>query len=107
MAHLMSKDGKKRISLDTLVVKPGVLEVGVSGMIPSLSLVLTDDPEIDTNKLKPGDLRPQIAGKVIPKTKADEQLKPRTLPNTDITVIPVAIHNPGIYRLELRSGIDA
>ncbi|MBI4910294.1 MAG: hypothetical protein HY820_42145 [Acidobacteria bacterium] len=105
MSHFTSGDGKKRLSLDTIhATSGGSFTIGVWGMTDALKLVVSEDKALDVNKLKPGDLRPQVLGvdaKVATITKLNK------IPNTEVTVYKIQMNKvTGVYRLELQFGVD-
>ena len=108
MAHLVSVPDDKRISLDTVFLRPNQpLKVGVWGMASDLKLVATKDNGWDDDVLKQTkDLRLAGAGEVLgaPLCKA----APLTIPpgKKDYAASQFTFAAKGTYRIELRNGIN-
>ena len=108
MAHLVSVPDDKRVSLDTVFVRPNQpFKVGVWGMAGDLKLVATKDNGWDKDVLKQTkDLRLAGAGEVVGAPLCKMAPLPVPPGKRDYAASQFTFATKGDYRIELRNGIN-
>jgi hypothetical protein len=106
MSHLVRVADDKRISLETVHVRPNVpLTVGVWGMVNGLELVPTLDSAWDESKVKREATSAEAAlGQVAPANLCRTNVVPAP-PKKDYYVKQFTFPKSGNFRIELRMGI--
>jgi hypothetical protein len=108
MSHLVSVPDDKRVSLDTVHLRPNQpFKVGVWGMTSALQLVATKDSKWDKEVLKATkDLRLAGAGEVVGPPTCKTAPLPIPPGKKDYAASQFSFATEGDYRIELRNGIN-
>src|SRR4029453_14246757 len=108
MAHLVRVPDDKRISLETVHIRPNQpLQVGVWGMTREIKLVGTRDSKWDENPLKQThDLRLAGGGEILAAPLCKAAPLPIPPSKKDYAASQFTFSTEGTYRIELRNGVD-